>query len=485
MPHEIKLDGELPMVCVVGGGLAGLLTAIEVKEENASLQVIVLDKSQVESNTLVSGMRIRAKRATSDANTPENRREEVTELLGEQNNGVITPPMKEFARILTEEIKIWNQRLLRADPEFVRELPEWFGPQWGKLNQNQIAGRGESVLTWLRSVASKKGVKFLLGEAQALHKEDEIITSMNLISGDRKYTLRPDVVVLANGSATGSLFLSTNRPIRNSAIQLLFNTELPLEGGTLVMWHPFGKCKSDGSPILGCHGTDALEETNVFFMSGIKDEKTTQLLREHQAHNRFEEISRRFLDNGGVIRLVDTNGEQRFARVSLHYSHLGARTIDGTGVAGTTNLAVVGDAGGLLYWTNYQTRLPGFALAHCLVSARKASHWINSVSDGDRFVAVENGRRLTEIVLREQVSTASQRGKLTKIREINTRHILQMEFGDEGKKGEQISSWKAELNQMSVDGATLLSLAIVDGWEHLIEGEREPIPITANQEVII
>ncbi len=472
MPGNLDLRDNTPTVCVVGAGLSGLLTAIQLKEKKLPLQVVVLDKLQTESNTQVSGMRIRAKRAGSSAMLPEERSEEIVGLLAKQNNGCATEPMKEFGRLLTEELIKWNRRLSLIDPEFVNETPEWFGPQWGIPNKNGMGGRGLSVLTLLKSVASKQGIKFLKGEATRLQKTGGTITSIDLSEGNRQYIFRPDVVILANGNAAGRLFLSTNRAIKNSATELLFNAGLALEGGSLIMWHPFGNCRSDGKALLGCHETDILDTTSVFYMGGTKDQETTQLLREHQAHYHFREIAERFFENGGIVQLVNSDGERQFARVSLHYSHLGAHTTDGARVEGMSNLAVTGDAGGLLYWTNHQVRLPGFALAHCLVSARKVSDWIATEFEGNNWIILENRHRVAEIAQGIPRDLTSAQNDL---REINTRHSLELEFGKENPTAERISSWATELNHVGETELKPLSLAIVDSWNHIIQGEHEPI----------
>ncbi len=174
--------------------------------------------------------------------------------------------------------------------------------------------------------------------------------------------------------------------------------------------------------------------------------------------------------------MIDGNGNQKFARVSLHYSHLGACTTNGILVKGMSNLLVVGDAGGLLYWTNHQIRLPGFALAHCLVSARKASDWLNS---NNKLIISKNKQLLTA----NQTKTFNQINvSENKLKTINTKHILELEFGDKNLRKKQISSWKKELNQINLkDNSVLLSLSIVNSWNQLLNNKKEPIYIRYNK----
>lgn len=468
-PGNLDLSNNFPTLCIVGSGLSGLLTAIQIKEENLPIEVVIIDKPQPETNTQLSGMRIRARRAGSRATLPEERSAEITQLLASQNNGFTTPAMKEFGRLLTEELIRWGYQFSSIDPALINEIPEWFGPQWGKFG---AGGRGSSILSLLKSLALEKEVKFLTGEVQELQREKETITALKILHGEKSYILRPDVVILANGNAAGRLFLSTNKTIKNSATELLFKAGLPLEGGNLTMWHPFGRCSPDGKPLPGCYETDSLEQTRVFYMDGEEDQETTSLLQEHQAHDHFNEIVKRFLERGGVVQLVDSECRRQFSRVSLHYNHLGARTLDGTQVEETANLAVVGDAGGILHWTNHQPRLPGLALAHCLVSARKACDWVTSKVEGDNWVFLEDRLRLTE-------SEASKQQKINdtpsiNLREINTRNTLRLAFSA-NHKSEQISSWATELTQSGSHDLTPISLALIDSWSLAIEADREMI----------
>lgn len=460
-----------PTVCVVGSGFSGLLTAIYLKEKEPSIQVLVIEKKRPENNTQIAGMRIRARKAGSKAITKEEELDEVVKLLAQRNEGVETEPMRLFARMLHEELELWNNRLISMNPDFVSEHPTWFGPRWGVTNKSGKGGRGLNVLCTLREIAKQTGVQFIDGEVTRLARSNEKITAVEFAREGRQHTLESDLVVLANGNAAGRIFCSTNKAVNFSATELLFDAGLPIDGGSLVMWHPFGNCNSRGQPLLGCHETDNLAGTQVFFMDGTQDHISTDLLQEHQAHYHFKEIATRFLEHGGMVRLVSPDGEERYARVSLHYSQLGAQTVDGSKVKGMENLYVTGDAGGLSHWTNHRVRLPGYALAHCIVSARVAS---NRIIDEFRSgkISIEGRGRITDM----GVSSLPQAipTKLEQIREINTKYLLMLEFG--GKSSESIIHlWKDELTSVGGGLISELSMSIADSWSRILQGEQEPI----------
>lgn len=462
-----------PTVCVVGSGFSGLLTAIYLKEREPSIQVLVIEKKRPENNTQIAGMRIRARKAGSNARTKEEEVDEVVKLLAQRNEDVETEPMRLFGKMLCEELDFWNNRLTAMNPGLVSEHSTWFGPQWGVANKSGKGGRGLNVLGTLREIAKKSGVQFIDGEVNRLIRFNDRISAVGFSREGRQYQLESDLAVLANGNAAGKIFCSTNKAVNLSATELLFDAGLPLDGGSLVMWHPFGNCNSSGQPLLGCHETDNLAGTQVFFMDGTQDHVSTKLLQEHQAHYHFKEIATRFLEHGGVVRLVFPNGEEKYARVSLHYSQLGAQTVDGSRVKGMENLYVTGDAGGLSYWTNHRVRLPGYALAHCIVSARVASNRIiDELRSGK--ISIEGGGRITDMGVNNLPQAIPS--ELEQIREINTKYLLQLEFG--GELAESIiHSWKDEL--ASVGGGLIgeLSLSITNCWNKILQGEEEPISV--------
>lgn len=440
------IEGSFPTVCIIGGGFSGLLTAINLKGGSRPLNVVVLDKPKRESNTQISGMRIR----------------DVAHL-----QEPLTPVMREFALLLDQELTRWNKMLGEINPGFVNKSTDWFGPQWGILNKNGVGGRGLSVIKILQELAKDRGVVFLNGEAQGLITANRRLEAVAISGNGKNYLFNPDTVILANGNAAGSLFESTNKPIKYSATELLFKAGLPMDGSTIMMWHPFGNCNSKGEPLFGCYETDLLADSRVYLKNGKEDHETTRLLREHEAHYHFREIAQRFLEQGGMVKLVNTAGEERTARVALHYTHLGAQTTDGVKVKGIANLAVVGDAGGLSYFTDYQPRQPGLALSHAIVSARKASEWILQTE----FPAKEE-THINENGLTDQSGTVD----CNELRATNTKHVLELEFG-QGDNKQQLELWTKELQKYPDNRLAALSLALVDSWTKKIAGEQEPIPI--------
>lgn len=81
-----------------------------------------------------------------------------------------------------------------------------------------------------------------------------------------------------------------------------------------------------------------------------------------------------------------------------------------------------------------------------LPEERSACDWVTSKLEGDNWVILEDRLRVTEDAQNTHYDPVVSQNVL---REINTRHSLELEFGKGGSKTEHISSWTAELNQMS------------------------------------
>lgn len=361
--------GDVPTVCVFGAGLAGLTAALKIKSALPEVAVVLVEKPIPESNTQLSGMRLRI-------GIPHQRsrpREEVLALLARRNGGQVTPPMRQFADVVVAELRYWQD--LAGFVEH-HDRPEWFGPQWGRANRAGY-GRGRSVLDWLRQAAVAAGVCFLSGALRRLVVEDGRVTAAVLVhhgeSGPAPAMLRAGGYVLANGSAAGLLFSSTNKKIHWSGHEVAFGSGLALNGSTLHMIHPFGNAGPDGASRVGCLETDLLAESTVWLTDhdGREhlDEETTGLLAQHEAHDHFPTLTRRLSAYRAPVLLRDPSGRITHARVAQHYHHLGIRTVDGLRIDGARNAYAVGDAAGIGHWTNFRERQPGFALSKCLVDA--------------------------------------------------------------------------------------------------------------------
>lgn len=349
---------------IVGSGLAGLTTAIKLRMENPESKVSILEKAHPESNTQISGMRFR-QRISGRNRDPES---DIRELLASRNSGIITDPMRLFAKDSIAELQFWAEVGLPKT-----DSPEWFGPQFGTPNASG-EGRGASVLRTLKEKAKELGVTFIQGEAIGINKQGSSIEGIRVqkiaaTSGIAE--LRADTYVLAGGSIGGNMFESTNKHIDFPPQLLAYEAGLNLWNPTLHMLHPFGRSNDQGAAKRGCFETDNLANTEVSFaVSGEKDTTTTDLLRDHKAHYEFPSICRRFLENGGAVVLRDrATGKERHARVSHHYSHLSIQTEGGVKVSGVDNLYAVGDASGLGEVTGHRVRFPGVALTKCLVDA--------------------------------------------------------------------------------------------------------------------
>jgi hypothetical protein len=255
------------------------------------------------------------------------------------------------------------------------------------------------------------------------------------------------------------------------------------------MVHPFGNCDVTGQQRLGCFETDELAGVDVY-LDGLSskpkfDKETTNLLREHQAHHHFHEISQRFREYGSIVMLQSNDGQKRFARVSHHYAHIGIATSDGVSVEGVDNLYAVGDASGVGFWTNYRERLPGFALVKCLVDAELTSNALSlvgksvRVADSSHRYAAENDGfgRIARVI------TASEE----KLRYINTDYLHSFLAHDptdtHGREG-IARSWSDSLQEAEQHEDTVLlrsiSLAVAVAHQAIAAGRAEPYKIHSN-----
>ncbi len=475
----INITTDKPTICIIGAGLGGLLTAINIANATREINIIILDKPGTQSNTKIAGMRIRQRAAGIGTQDPDQQVDEVTSLLAKPNEGNETPRMRLFAHTLIEELNNLSLRLTNIDPNLVEDEPNWFGPRLG-IPTAGGKGRGKSIKLILEKEASDAGVLFLTGEAISLNREGKLITGFELLNRDKQYTLRPDITILANGSGAGALFRSTMVPIDNSATELAFNAGIPLEGGTEIMLHPFGRIKQNGEYALGCYETDELAHSRVILSDGSEDTETTHLLSEHLAHNQFDNIAKRFLQNGREVKLVDREtGEENRAGVAIHSIQLGTKTEDGTSAYGISNLQVVGDAGGLSYWTEGHKRPPGLGLANCIVGARLISNIIQSQLEGDQWNILERRKRLTESN-RSYTHQQTSSDLKNHLRDTNTLHVLNLIIEDRLQSRQTLQSWRESLKLLPTDDDLVkISNGLTYCWERrLVGNEKEPIDFT-------
>src|SRR5215213_8322436 len=456
-------------VLVVGGGLAGLTAAIKARRAAPWLDVVLVDKPRPVSNTQISGMRLRA----GISNRRIDAEAEILELLAQRNAGAATPAMREFARLAARELQAWQRHAGFA----AQDRREWFGPQWGRANQAG-KGHGKSVLDWLRRVAADAGVRTMTAEAERLELSDDRIESVLLRDGEgHMLRMDADVVILAAGSAGGTLFLSTNRLIGRSAHELAYEAGLPLTDSTLHMIHPFGNVARDGAPGLGCYETDTLAGVDVFAGARIGHEfhhrTSSELLAGHQAHYHFPELVRAFSMFGDLVRLRLPNGRDRFARVSHHYHHLGIETNDGVQVPGIQGLFAVGDASGIGYWTNHHERFPGFALLKCLVDAALVV---------ERALPLASSASVQEQACGPLPPSGDRTEPNRDLRALNSRMLARLLSGSARQRRAVAGEWIDSVRRLGDDRGwtTSAELSLAMAWAHqqlLDSGQREPIRI--------
>lgn len=473
-------------VVIAGSGLAACAAAIRLRQERPDRSVTIVEKASPESNTQIAGQRYRE----GEEGLRTNPQDEVVGLMATRNEGTLTFGMEEFSTHVDQALRRWIDMGIPSRPEL-----DSFGPQWGNSNESG-SGRGLSVLRWFRAQAKDVGVTFLKGEAQHLDIEDGNVEGLIVtgINGLRK--IIADKYVLANGSAGGQLFLSTNKAINWSAQELAFGSGLSVVDSTLHMIHPFGRCDEDGAPLHGCFETDALAGVEVYLEADGKlafDEETTELLRTHKAHGAFPAIVERFRNAGSVVTLKYPDGEDGSvgktvrARVSHHYSHLAIETTDGISVRGTNNLYAVGDASGLGYWTNHRIRLPGFALTKCLVDAELLHERMDS--EMREFEDMMKNGSNDEMVTspRSFMSGRWSKMDLLELRLINSSNLDAWLAATDPEERDRIGKeWMSELQaepQVMTTALGRLSLAIAYAHSE-VGSERQAEPFAISRDLL-
>ncbi len=457
-PEDLSVNNvsplEMPGSIIVGAGLAGLATAVKLKEACPEEEVMIIEKSQPQSNSQIAGQRYRA----GITGRRQNSAEEISELLAMRNQGIVTPRMKQFAGLAETELHYWQSQEGFVDFE---DRSDWFGPRWGKPNAAN-AGRGRSVINWFKEKALRTGVRFCEAEVEELVLEGDVAIGLAATDRDEnRYMVEAGRYILANGSISGKLYQSTNRSINGSAHELALKAGLDLVDSTAHMIHPFGNANAAGSPKIGCYETDELAGAYVY-LDGLSerpifDPMTTELLKTHQSHYHFPSIAERFQRFGSVVALVFANGEQKYAQVAYHSGLLGVDTSDGVSVKNATNVYVVGEAAGLGHWTNHKERYPGFGLLKCLTDAALLASTVQV--DGSQAAFVKS------IALPKSAGNqlrARQKIRDAEIRAINTAHLLEWlrETNNTPKKRENIASgWLEQLQVFEPSQDSLLGLA--------------------------
>lgn len=455
---------------IVGSGLSGLITAINIKTRSPHECVVLIDKPFPEGNSFIAGERIRAGIA-SQRSSPVN---EIVDLLARRNQMAPTKQMEIFAETLMEEISFWHQCGVPYS-----DKPYWFGPQWGDSKLYGVS-RSHSLIRWFRNKATSVGIIFYNLQVVRMLRNDSFVSKILAMDKDSNiFELEADNYVLAGGSATGLLFSSTNRIIHYPPQLLAYEAGIPLSGSTVTMAHPFGFCSKDLLSIPGCYETDAIADHKVYNVNGHRLRHIEDLLRKHQAHYRFPQLCSEIWSTGGGVSLVSPNNTQRMAMVSVHYNQLGIQTNNGVCVKDMDNLYAVGDASGLNYWTNHKERFPGFAIGNCLVSGRMCADIICEKSQ--RTAPVLSSATHTKNVSEAIGFNAKV---LQKLREVNTKHLLEISlFGHSNitnseKWGRELANVKAN-QKLSRYENTILSISKAIAYTHqqLTLGDTEPITI--------
>lgn len=462
-PLKIRATkGNTMSTCIIGGGLAGIALAVNLKLAGVEDEVLLITDGNP-SNTRMAGQRYRS-RVVGHSGDPVER---LVELFAARNDGVATPAMQTFAVLSVAEIARWislQPRNFHVDlpPLAHEDCVDWFGPQVGAANAAGF-GRGNLLMQWLGEFADGLGIRTLQGTVTALRMQsnriEHVVATIRRSDGAlESHALGADHYVLAGGNPGGRMFHSTNVEIQRSPHELVWRAGLKLCDLHLIMFHIFGNCDRHGHARVGCFETDLLDACRIYLPGkdgryDYLDEETTALLGKHKAHYRFDEISKRIIEHGGVVRIAFPDQTDKFARVSHHYSHLAVETVDGVAVTGASNLFAIGDAAGTGYWCGHRVRYPGVALPNCLVGAALACD------------ALMRRRHASHRVTQEalpfaptDVSLVQMAGSAERLKQINTRGVFGYTFSPDPEGA--CLEW--------IDALTTI-WAVVDGCDPLLE----------------
>lgn len=440
-------------ILIIGSGMAGLATAVHTKELLPEEQVVVVESTKQIGNTLIAGQRLRRKK--------------LRDLLGNPEDHNLQK--ESFIQNADKVLDFW-QSILGST-----EATSWFGPQLA-------GGRGIIALQEMRRKAEILGVSFMTGEARKLIRSNNVINGIIVQNKNELNTVITDTYVLANGGSVGDLFESTNIPIIHNAHELAFDASILLVGGTIHMFHPFGKSMESGLTIAGCFATDDLANVEVTFTDGTIDRETMELLSRHEAHEKFDEICSRFIEkSNGVVRLCFPDGRIRHARVSLHHGLLGIDTEDGVQVKGLDNLMAVGDASSLGLVTAFRKRPTGVGQLKCLVDGLQVANVLKEKRRKDNTEShslriISNGGEYKET----HQPNFHERGI---IRKINSKALISTTFGQNTNLLDEIQRWRDDLSSLGIPESLpiRMSMVLINAQERkLREGVnfKEPFLIT-------
>ncbi len=355
-------------VAIVGAGVSGLLTAIELRLLNPDIDVAIFD-NVTSSNSAIAGQRYRAR--FSGGSTLG----ELFQWYGDR--GLLRQEVVDFYMLGRKQLMFWQSLYpptLNIELERLpsRDNPLWFGPQLGDVTASG-RGKGGSVLRWLRQLINPLGIRLIQSRVRDVVFCEKSVAAIIIENRLGLSKIIADNYVFACGSPAGSMFYSTNVGNWDSLLPFLHIAGVPIADADIFMLHMAACCTKDGAPKPGCHETDVLAGFTAWLRKSdsdefVVDDDITNLLATHQAHERMQEICRKIISAGGLV-MYKHNEQSILSRVSHHYSHLRLKTADGVTVSEFNNAYVTGDMAGVGHWLGRHARLPGTALLGCLVSA--------------------------------------------------------------------------------------------------------------------
>lgn len=438
-------------ICIIGAGIAGLTAAIKLKISNPSNQILIIDSRN--SNSQIAGQRYRSRGKILGMDGTSD----LLATMAENNGGRTTPEMEVFASTINEELNYWlklNPKELGINLSYLnsQDNAEWFGPKLGLAATSKTNSHGADVIWWFRNLAEGLGISILQGTVTDLQLDSESIRGVYTTIKDRgvysNAIIYSDIFMFAGGNPGGRMFHSTNKSIRSTPIELLWKHGVSLVDSGIIMWHPFGRSTSTRNRKVGCFETDTLAGSQVFLYNQARncydlyDADTSALLNKHEAHYHFDEISQRFFEHGGTVKIVSPDNNELYASLSHHYSHIAVSTESLVKVKGIGNAFAIGDTAGVGRYTNNKIRLPGVALSACLVDAEMVCRELASSQVGEA-IRIEP----TQTVYTKQRIDAQKEQQI--IRDINTSAAISAIYGHDTSTN-HFKAWRKSLVQQTL-----------------------------------
>lgn len=341
-------------VVIIGKGIAGLTSAMEVSQNGSSVAVIY-DNSDCSTKLAYEGVF----RFTENSN-------ELKEKIKEYDGGLAKP------ELLAHFIKAYKES---CHDDLKQLFPLVNATPIGK--KHRLGGPG--ILEDLETLCVFNKVKFINGKTVKICTSDGNVSAVQAFCFQRLITFRAKCVIIAAGGGIGNIYQTTNNavsPCTSGAI-LALNAGARLRDMEFISFHPFGIIDHytlhNTIPIftffnIGVKTNIYSKKTNqrVGFIEDLISSRTLQ----KNAHDNIFKIAQQVWSNEGIYFFKTRNNiQQKFEAKVVAHSLIGGIDTNSCFETSVNGLYSVGEATGGL---NGASRIPGMALLEGFVSGKQA-----------------------------------------------------------------------------------------------------------------